>query len=279
MITYQKIIINSVKNKNLPRSCASLAAFVILALKVSTFNGETMEKGSSATENAGDAIWSTMPSASEAYNDYLQYADPEVTGGILYNQKVCNTLNILYGIGEDKENNQEPSLSHLNVVQTTIGKYYPLSCYLESNMYCSKVTIRNLDAGLVRFIFKDEVHYGTLRIYADSDEAQKVNHALRTIVPDTFRSAPQLAGPMGFHEYIIDGSDYLMTSGLDLELHINPKTPIKIVIENCKGFWFVKSQNPVKDKFRYNEKSFDISFIDFLHSPHNTQILETQDTK
>lgn len=67
----------------------------------------------------------------------------------------------------------------------------------------------------------------------------RVRCAYRNIVSSEFSLSPQLAGPMGYHEYIFDGGK-ISRKGWQYIVSIDQNAPTKIVIENCQGCWSVK---------------------------------------
>lgn len=222
----------------------------------------TPYSGSTKVYLTGDDGWSSFSSPSEAYRHYLTYADNEVREGIRHNQEVINFLNALYSPESAKPQSFWQKLiygrssDHLKVVQTHAGKFYSLSKYLGAPLKASKINIRNLDDNTILFNFTNEIPYGYALLSANPDRAQKINMARRNIVPSLFSKTPGLAGTLGFHEFLIDGSAYKeQETGLLLELNLHPDTPIKISMDNCKGLWEVKGPEKIKKKFELDDNS------------------------
>lgn len=203
-------------------------------------------------------LWKEMPGAVETYVAYLDYADPEVKQQLSYNLNMLSALSNFYGqsspVNPEKESTINP-----DVVVAHAGKFYPLNAYLNGDGYCSKITFRNINSSVIHFTFSKDAYYGTVRPRLDGDYniVNRLQLATRNIVPSHFRSAASLAGPMGFHEWLIDGDLYkenLTGPFTSLEFKINPETPMLIEFKNCSGLWTSKnwSGQPIKTTFKWD---------------------------
>lgn len=140
--------------------------------------------------------------------------------------------------------------------------------------YCSEMTLRNLNTGYLNIKFNFIANYdkALVSIFKNPYSSKiKVNSFLndvtienRTIVPYLFKKAPQLAGPLGFHEYIMDGTNFLneAQNGVGLDFYMSPKFPVKFNIENCTGQWTVsgltEDQFSIVFKWQERETTFNI---------------------
>ena len=179
---------------------------------------------------AAESPWTSMPSPSEVHKEYLEYSGQEGVTGL------------------DE-----------NIVQTDANDFDSLSLFLGVKGYCSKITIRNLDADVAEFIFRDDCIYRVVEISANNKVAKKVNYAYRNIVPKGCEDHPLSAGSFGFTEYLIDGTNYFPTKALDLKFYIHSDSPLKVDIQNCEGNWKVTGPESVKSKFKWDAKT-NISF-------------------
>jgi hypothetical protein len=173
-----------------------------------------------------------------AYQNYLKYAGKGVNAGVMYNRAVIT----MFGAPSSEKNNELEVHAHN-------GEFYPLNTVMRMPAYCSKVTIRNLHDVVLLFKFSDNIISGILGMQTDSRKlGQNVRVAYRNIVPSEFSQATSLAGPMGFHEFLIDGEHYQGNNKL-LEFIANSDfnaTPILIVLENCKGVCEIKGLDAAK---------------------------------
>lgn len=131
----------------------------------------------------------------------------------------------------------------ISKVHTHDGSFYPLSGVLNSNLKCSKVTIRNFKDGCFTFTFNKDIIPGILGMNTFNPKtAEQVQIAYRNIVPEGFS---QYAGRLGLHEYIIDGKDYKETAMISFFANSDVNySPIKIVLENCnEGMCLVRDLN------------------------------------
>lgn len=168
-----------------------------------------------------------------AYKNFLNYAEQRVNDEVKFNRQMLT----FFGASHTTEKEKELKVYAYN------GKFYPLSTMLSLNGYCSKVTIRNIERAMLIFNFKNNIISRVLGIEAGEREGKDIQIAYRNIVPSEFSQATQLAGPMGFHEFMIDGSKTNIKKTSLIQFFANSDfnaTPIKIVLENCKGFCFVE---------------------------------------
>jgi len=166
-----------------------------------------------------------------AYKKYLEYAGPGVNAGVTFNRGMVSALQSFYGTG----NTESPD--EIKVHESN-GEFQPLSKALSLPLYCEKITIRNLENAMLIFNFKENIISRILGIEcASKNTSQLCKIAFRSIVPDEFSQCPQVAGPMGFHEYLLDGQDQgAKEAFISFVANADFKqTPIKIVLENCKG--------------------------------------------
>ncbi len=119
----------------------------------------------------------------------------------------------------------------------TYEAFYPLKMLLDVNNFCSKITIRNVTDATLVFDFADDVIPRILgiKMIDDSKAAPPIHVAFRNIVPYEFSQCTHLAGPMGFHEYIIDGKNNKLPPMIFAANSNFEATPLKIIFENCKG--------------------------------------------
>ncbi len=176
-----------------------------------------------------------------SYKKFLEYVGIDVKKDIEHNQQVMSALSFFYS-KESKFDDRELKVHAYN------GKFYPLTTAIKSPLKCSKLVLRNLDCdyetGLVSINFEPTIMNGIIGINATKNEADKMEIAYRNIVPSEFSQARQLAGPMGYHEYIIDGKNCKDFKIIQFFINSDFKqTPIKIVLENCKGSILVVGLN------------------------------------
>lgn len=162
-----------------------------------------------------------------AYNNFLQYAGPEVNKAVEHNRAVLSLLGT----------SSTPGIETDIKVVAHDEDFLPLNTVISHNLYCSKITIRNVKKANFMFLFAENIFSRCLDIKVDDPYVAQILHiAYRNIVPSEFSQSAQLAGPMGFHEYLIDGSGFnndatiifFANSSFDV-------TPIKIVLDNCEG--------------------------------------------
>lgn len=175
-------------------------------------------------------IWKEDPTIS--YKNFLGLADEQTRQSVQHNKETIKILSTLFSTKKE-----EKSASDELKVSSRDGNFYPLSTALSSSLYCSKLIIRNINDVDFSFLFDSKIIPRIVGIDADSNLGKNINIAYRNIVPIEFSEAPQLAGPMGYHEYVIDGNHVSAKDGY-LNFCVNSdinKTRIKVVIENCKG--------------------------------------------
>ncbi len=173
-------------------------------------------------------IWTEDPLVS--YKRYLEYCGDDIKKSVTGNQEALSALSFFYS---GKETISEPELK---VAAAHNGNFYPLSTAVGRPIYCSKITIRNIESVYIGLNFDTEIMPGIVGINARPKTADQLKIAYRNIVPSEFSQAPQLAGPMGYHEYIIDGNNYKDLAIISLFINSDFKmTPLKIVVENCAG--------------------------------------------
>lgn len=170
--------------------------------------------------------------AQTSYKNYLGYAGEETNQGIQYNQSILGGLNTLFSDG--KSSPKQPAIK----VVAFDGDFESLSNAASCPLYCNKLVIRNMRDTSLMFHFEKDIIPGIVGI--DAVNKKSINEfkiAYRNIVPNEFSEARSLAGPMGYHEYVIDGSAF--TGKIQfLKFTANSDrlaTPLKIVLENCNG--------------------------------------------
>lgn len=194
-----------------------------------------MRTTNNATEQ--NEIWPEDPLT--AYKNFLKYAGKNVNDMVEYNLQANAMLASLYpGI-----KNLSPAPQELQV-HAHNGDFYPLSSAESMPLYCSKLTIRNAAKANLHFTFGEKVIPGIVGIKSQGGEiSENARVAYRNIVPSEFSNETQLAGPMGYHEYIIDCSgtkhaEIYITANSDPNM-----TPLRFVLEKCTGSCLVTGLN------------------------------------
>lgn len=170
----------------------------------------------------------------ETYKKFLKSAGEEVDAGVEYNRSM---LTLFAPLSSPTSN---PKKEELKVYAKNCS-FYPLETAVGMPLYCSKITIRNVEKAAFGFHFGENILPDILGIETKGKTAESLLIAYRNIVPSEFEQCPQMAGPMGFHEYIIDGNHFDKTASITFVANSDfKKTPIKIVFENCNGMGVVK---------------------------------------
>lgn len=175
-------------------------------------------------------IWKEDPV--EAYKNFLKYVGGDVSQSIAYNKEILDTIS-----GVDSSAEKTPIID-ASRISAEDGKFNSLQPLIGHNLYCAKMTVRNINNIFLVFNFDERIFDRTVEIDAEPKASGQLQIAYRSIVPSEFRSARSIAGPMGYNEYIIDGTRCNKKNAAFLKFYINSNfnwTPIKIVLENCKG--------------------------------------------
>ena len=197
-----------------------------------------------------------------AYENYLTYSGEDVREDVIYNKDMLNALS---GI---KDMTEKKSAIDASRISTQDGRFEALKPLVGHNLYCAKLTIRNINKAFLSFHFGERIFDRTVGIEAEPDDSKQLRIAYRNIVPSEFKqpSSRSMAGPMGYNEYIIDGTHCNNENRIFLNFYINSNfkwTPIKIVLENCKGSCHIRglSDEEIAKRFenKCNEKDLLIS--------------------
>ncbi|MFA6304125.1 MAG: hypothetical protein WC627_13475 [Legionella sp.] len=172
-----------------------------------------------------DYPWTEDPKV--AYQNFLKYAGDNVNDSVAYNNAMV--ASIAESMGNKTPSGQE--------VHAHNGVFYPLDLHIGQPFYTSKVTFRNIEKAKLYFEFESDILPRILGVTSSNKELLTTFRvAYRNIVPAIFSKTPSIAGPMGFHEYIIDGSNFKSDAAITCYAHPDyNQTPLKVVIENCGG--------------------------------------------
>lgn len=172
-----------------------------------------------------DYPWTEDPKV--AYQNFLKYAGDDVNSSVGYNNGMVAW--ITESMGNNIPSGQE--------VHAHNGAFYPLEANNGQPFYTSKVTFRNIEKAELHFEFQKDILPRVFGIASkDPELLSTFRVAYRNIVPAIFSQTRAIAGPMGFHEYIIDGSNFKSDASITCFAHSDFKTtPLKIVFENCGG--------------------------------------------
>lgn len=204
---------------------------------------------------------SSQDDALTTYKEFLAYAGEEVNQGVQYNSRVLHGLHTLFCSQEpiSKKDHKEPELK----VHSYNGEPYPLSTAASRSLYCNKLIIRNVQNAGLFFNFDENIIPRIVGIEPISRKAsEQLMITYRNIVPSEFSQATSLAGPMGYHEYVIDGSNYTGESAMiNFTANSDGKlTPLRIVLENCKGNCMVRGLDEKAVSEIFSNKCDELEF-------------------
>lgn len=179
------------------------------------------------------SIWTEDPLV--AFTKFLEYSDAD-TKKIDFNSKDVPKPSLFTPSKEEKSAINKELKVHVND-----GEFYPLTTALNSNTPCSKLTIRNLDSSMIKLNFDPGIMPGIVGIQSSLKKmTDTIQIAYRNIFPSEFASYQ--CGPIGYHEYIIDGKNWKKTAAIGFFMNSN-RPPMKIVLENCEGIVGISGMN------------------------------------
>lgn len=199
--------------------------------------------GVSQASNTEKTPWDDQESPNVVYSQFLKYAGNDVRATIEYNEATNRALSKMYSKDDnadkvsDQASAEKSPLDSLKVVAAHTGSFFPLNTWT-GNTYCSRLILQNLNSECVAFLFLEDVIPRVLGLRQVSKKmGQEAKVAYRNIVPSLFRQASSLAGPMGLHEFLVEGNgiDFKKESIIFVANKDRDVTPLEVYFKNCSG--------------------------------------------